>query len=160
MCIASFVLPNCGSFALPAVTDETVAQKGMASYSIATITTAGAAQSLTMDTTGLPAGVTATFTPASVQSGTPAMITLTADATAPLGLAHYTITATSPTNFAMTDVALTVTAPQAPDAGNGNDGNGSQSGGCCEASNQGSPLGSMLIAGAVLGFGLRRRRKT
>ncbi|HET9993178.1 MAG TPA: MYXO-CTERM sorting domain-containing protein, partial [Kofleriaceae bacterium] len=146
----------------PTVTDETVAQKGTASYPIPTMTTAGAAQTLTMDTTGLPAGVTAAFTPASVQSGTSAMITLTADATAPLGPTHYTISATSPTNFVTTDVALTITAPQAPDAGNGNgsDGNGSQSGGCCEASNQGSPLGSILIAGAVLGFGLRRRRRT
>jgi hypothetical protein len=155
--IASFVLPTCGSFAVPNVSDETVAQKGTASYSIPTMTTAGMAQTLTLDTTGLPAGVTATFTPASVQSGTAAMIMLAADETAPLGLAHYTITATSPTNSAMVDVALTVTAPQAPDAGN--DGNGSQSGGCCESSKRSSPFGSMLIAGLVLGIGLRRRRR-
>ena len=36
------------------------------------------------------------------------MITLAADETAPLGPTHYTITATSPTQLAMTDVALTV----------------------------------------------------
>ncbi|HEY6039581.1 MAG TPA: MYXO-CTERM sorting domain-containing protein [Kofleriaceae bacterium] len=157
--IASFILPTCGSFALPNVTDETVAQNGTASYPVATMTTAGAAQTLTLDTTGLPTGVTATFTPANVQSGTSAMITLAADATAPLGATHYTITATSPTNSAMTDVNLTVTAPQAPDAGNGNDGNGGQSGGCCETSAGSSPYGSILIAGLVLGVGLRRRRR-
>jgi hypothetical protein len=89
------------------------------------------------------------------------MITLAADETAPLGQTHYTITATSPTNSAMVDVALTVTAPQAPDAGNGNgsDGNGGQGGGCCETSHGSSPYGSILIAGLVLGIGLRRRRR-
>jgi hypothetical protein len=87
------------------------------------------------------------------------MIMLAADETAPLGQTHYTITATSPTNSAMVDVALRVTAPQAPDAGNGNDGNGSQSGGCCESSKGSSPYGSILIAGLVLGIGLRRRRR-
>jgi len=155
--VASFILPNCGSFALPNVTDQTVAQKGSATYPVATMTTAGAAQTLTLDTTDLPAGITATFTPASVPSGTSAMITLTADETAALGQSHYTITATSPTNFATVDVNLTVTAPQAPDAGMTTD--GSQSGGCCEASGGSSPYGSILIAGVVFGFGLRRRRR-
>jgi len=37
--------------------------------------------------------------------------------------------------------------------------NRSQSGGCCEASGGSSPYGSILIAGIVLGFGLRRRRR-
>lgn len=161
--VASFVLPNCGSFALPNASDETVAQHGTAAYPIATTTTAGAAQALMMDTTGLPAGVTATFTPANIQSGTSAMITLTADDTAPLGLTHYTISATSPTNFATTDVALTVTAPQPPDAGNGNgsgsDGSGGENGGCCETSRRSSPFGSILISTVVLGLGLRRRRR-
>lgn len=159
--IASFILPSCGSFALPNVADQTVAQNGSATYPVATMTTAGAAQALTLDTTGLPAGVTATFTPANVQSGTSAMITLTADATAALGASHYTITATSSTSAAMTDVNLTVTAPQAPDAGNGmgSDGTGGQSGGCCEASSGSSPFGSILIGALVLGVGLRRRRR-
>jgi hypothetical protein len=56
-------------------------------------------------------------------------------------------------------VALTVTAPMAPDAGNGGSGDGGQQGGgCCETSHGGSPLGSILIAGAVLGLVVRRRR--
>jgi hypothetical protein len=161
--VASFILPSCGSFALPNAADETVAQHGMATYPIPSMTTAGAPQALTLTATGLPAGVTATFTPATVMSGDTAMINLTADDTAPLGLAHYTIAATSPTSSAMIDVALTVTAPAAPDAGNGgggsNDGGGEHGGGCCESSRGDSPLGSIAIAGLVLGIGLRRRRR-
>jgi hypothetical protein len=157
--VASFTLANCGSFALPHADDETVSQHGSASYPINSMTTAGAAQVLAMTASGLPAGVTATFTPASVMSGGTAMITLAADDTAPLGATHYTIVAASATSSAMIDVALTVTAPMSPDAGNGGSGNGGQdSGGCCETSHGGSPLGSILIAGAVLGLVVRRRR--
>lgn len=159
--IASFALPNCGSFALPHADDETVSQHGSASYPIASMTTAGAAQALTLTASGLPAGVTATFAPASVMSGGTAMIMLAADETAPLGPTHYTIVATSSTSSAMIDVALTVTAPMSLDAGNnggsGDDG-GQHGGGCCETSHGGSPLGSILIAGAVLGLVVRRRR--
>jgi hypothetical protein len=160
--VASFALPNCGSFALPHADDETVSQHGSASYPINSMTTAGAAQALTLTASGLPAGVTATFAPASVMSGGAAMILLTADDTAALGPTHYTIVATSATSSAMIDVALTVTAPMAPDAGNGggSDGNGNgQGGGCCETSHGGSPLGSILIAGAVLGLLVVRRRR-
>ncbi|MEO8552170.1 MAG: MYXO-CTERM sorting domain-containing protein, partial [Kofleriaceae bacterium] len=160
--IASFQLPNCGSFALPHADDETVSQEGMATYAIPTTTASGAAQMLTMNATGLPAGVTATFTPASVMSGTAASIALAADATAALGTTHYTITATSPSSsFATTDVALTVTAPLPPDAGSGSgsNGEGGESGGCCEASRGSSPLGSILLGGLVLVL-VRRRRAT
>ncbi len=160
--IASFSLPSCGSFALGNAADQTVSQHGTATYPISSMTTAGIAQTLAMSATGLPAGVTATFTPASVMSGDTAMITLTADDTAPLGLTHYTIAAVSPTNSAMVDVALTVTAALPPDAGpsgGGDDAGGGQAGGCCETSHHDSPLGSMIIAGVVLGLGLRRRRR-
>ena len=92
--IASFVLPGCSSFALAQPDAETVAQGGTATYTIATATTAGAAQSVALTATGLPTGVTASFNPASVQSGATTQITLTADPTATLGSASYQVVGT------------------------------------------------------------------
>lgn len=157
--IASFQLPNCGSFTLPHADDETVAQKGTATYSIATTTTSGAPVMLTMGTTGLAAGVTATFDPPTVMSGSPVQITLAADDTAAVGASHYTITATNAPSLATTEVALTVTAPLPPDAGSGSGSGtgGGESGGCCDAG--GSPVGSLLIGGFVLGLIRRRSRR-
>ena len=122
-----------------------------------TSTTAGAAQSVTLTATGLPTGVTATFNPATVQSGASSQITLTADATAAVGSASYQVVATGAAGAKSADVSLTVTEkPATPDAGT--DGGGSQSGGCCNVDHS-SPAGAtflVLLVGLVLG---RRRRR-
>jgi len=155
--IASFTLPSCSSFALAQPDAETVAQGGTATYPVATSTTAGAAQSVTLTATGLPTGVTATFNPASVQSGASSQITLTADPTAAVGSASYQVVATGAAGAKTADVSLTVTEkPATPDAGT--DGGGSQSGGCCNVDHS-SPAGAtflILLVGLVLG---RRRRR-
>jgi subtilisin family serine protease/subtilisin-like proprotein convertase family protein len=52
---------------------------------VRTTTTAGAAQEVALTLSGLPAGVTATFTPASVTSGSTSTLRLTAAASATLG---------------------------------------------------------------------------
>ena len=131
-------------------------------YTINTTTTAGAPQMLTLSTTGLPVGVTATLSPTSVMSGDSAMVTLTADATAAVGATHYSIAAMGTSSSAMTDVALTVN-PAGTDPGSdagthgGDDDGGSGKGGCCEVGGK-TPMGSILLAGAVL-LVIRRRRR-
>jgi|GEM_PF-190453 len=65
--------------------------------------------SVALSATGLPAGVTASFSPASATSTS--LLTLTASSTATLGLATVTITGTSGSLSHTTTVALTVKAP-------------------------------------------------
>ena len=69
------------------------------------------AGSVALSASGLPAGVTAAFSPATAT--TTSTLTLTASSTATLGLATVTITGTSGSLIHTTTVALTVTA--APD---------------------------------------------
>ncbi len=162
--VVAFTLPSCGSFALTADPQtETVTQGGTATYMIDTMTTGGSAQSVALTLSGLPTGVTGTFNPATVMSGSNASITLTADATAMLGATHYTVTAAGATTSAMIDIMLTVEPAAMPDAGPGATGDagtaGSAGGGCCSASSGDSPLGTTLLgAGVLLMIGRRRRR--
>jgi len=164
--VGSFVLPGCAAFILTQPDPESVAQGASMTYTITTATTAGAAQSVALSATGLPAGVTATFAPASVQSGGTTQVTLTADATATLGAASYQVVGTGATSMSMASVALTVTALQAaPDAGGdngdaGGGGGGTKSGGCCGVSGGGSPVGTtILVVGVAFVIARRRRRR-
>jgi MYXO-CTERM domain-containing protein len=160
--VAAFTLPTCSAFSVAKLDDETVAQGGTANYTVTTATTAGAAQQLQLAATGLPAGVTATFNPATIMSGDTAMVTLTADSTAALGMSRYTVTATGTASSQMVDVALTVTQPNTGgDAGNpggDDDAGGGKGGGCCQSSND-SPIAPALLGlGVIVVIGRRRRR--
>lgn len=66
-------------------------------------------------TTGLPAGVTASFNPPSATSST--TLTLTAGASAPAGTSAFTITGTSGALSATTALALTIAASAPPGGG-------------------------------------------
>jgi hypothetical protein len=154
--IASFQLPSCSSFLLAKPDAESVTQAATASYPITTTTSAGSAQMVQLTAAGLPAGVTATFDPPSIMSGSPTTVTLTADATAVVGVTHYTIVAAGSSSSTMTDVALSVDpAPVTPDAG-GATPPGAQAG-CCDTG--GSPLGSGALALGVAAALARRRRR-
>jgi hypothetical protein len=160
--IAAFTLPTCSAFAVAKLDDETVQQGGTANYTVTTTTTAGAAQQLQLAATGLPTGVTATFNPATIMSGQTAMVTLTADTTAALGMTHYTVTATGTASSQMLDVALTVTPVDTGGDGgvhgDGGDTGGGNSGGCCQSSND-SPIAPALLGfGVIVVIGRRRRR--
>ncbi len=162
--VGSFVLPNCFAFALTQPDPESVAQGASMTYTITTATTAGAAQSVALSATGLPTGVTATFAPASVQSGGTTQVTLTADASATLGAANYQVVGTGATSMSMATVALTVTPLQTiADAGGGDAGGssgGSKGGGCCGVSGGGSPVGTtILVVGVAFVIARRRRRR-
>ena len=104
--------PNFTLSAAPS--SVTVTQGGAGGNSTITVNpTNGFTGSVSLSASGLPAGVTATFNPAST-TGT-STLTLTASSTATLGTATVTITGTSGTLTHTTTVTLTVNATPVPD---------------------------------------------
>ncbi|MGO9240539.1 MAG: S8 family serine peptidase [Bryobacteraceae bacterium] len=81
-----------------------------ASTTITAAATGGFSGAIALAVTGLPAGVSAKLTPASIAPGATASLALTAASTAAAGTFHLTITGTSGTLSATTTVTLTVTA--------------------------------------------------
>jgi subtilisin family serine protease len=67
---------------------------GSVAATVTTTLTTGAAQTITLSASGLPAGVTATFNPASVTSGGSSTITIATSASSPGGTFTITITGT------------------------------------------------------------------
>jgi subtilisin-like proprotein convertase family protein len=74
----------------------TVDPGGTATVAVRTGTTAGAPQQVNLTVAGLPAGVTATVSPASVVSGGTATLSITAAAQAAMGEFPLTVTGTGP----------------------------------------------------------------
>jgi hypothetical protein len=70
--------------------------------------------SVALTASGLPSGVTASFSPAST-TGTTSTLTLTASSTATLGAATITVTGTGGSLTRTTPINLTVNAPPVPD---------------------------------------------
>ncbi|WP_410639311.1 M28 family peptidase [Amycolatopsis sp. lyj-346] len=60
---------------------------------VSTATTSGSAQSISLSASGLPAGATATFSPATVQSGGSSTLTIATSASTPTGSFPITVTA-------------------------------------------------------------------
>ncbi|MEU4733271.1 M28 family peptidase, partial [Streptomyces sp. NPDC023588] len=69
----------------------TVQQGGTVTTTVATTVTTGTAQSVTLTATGLPSGVSASFNPATVQSGQSSVLTLTATSNAAPGASTVVI---------------------------------------------------------------------
>jgi hypothetical protein len=98
--VGSFKFPSCGG----AVTDDfsisvapssvTVAAGGTATLTVSTTLTAGAAQAISLSVGGLPAGVTASFNPASVMAGGSSTLTITAASGAASATAALSVSAT------------------------------------------------------------------
>jgi uncharacterized membrane protein len=112
--IANFKFPNCGAAATPdfslsaSPASLSVTQGSSGSTTITVNPTNGFNSSVSLSASGLPAGVTASFNPAST-TGT-SSLTLTAGATATTGTATVTITGTSGSLSHATTVTLTVNA--------------------------------------------------
>ena len=115
--IATFKFPNCGTATTPAndftiaanppSVNVTLGQAG-ATTSIDTTVSAGAAQSLSLSIAGLPTGATASFSPASIQSGSSSTLTLTASAATPPGTYPLPVTATGSSATHVTTVTMVV----------------------------------------------------
>ncbi len=116
--IANFKFANCGNAATPdftlssSPTSLSVTQGSSGSTTITVNPTNGFTGSVSLSASGLPAGVTASFNPAST-TGT-SSLTLTASATATTGTATVTITGTSGSLTHTTTVTLTVNAAAVP----------------------------------------------
>ena len=113
-----------------ASTPNTVAAGASIAVAVSTAVVSGAAQSISLAVSGLPAGVTGSFSPASVTTGGSSTLTLTASASAPaVTAASYTVTGSSPTTSHAVSAALTVTTvPTSNAIVNGNFETGSLSG--------------------------------
>jgi hypothetical protein len=85
-------------------------QGGGASTSISTAVTSGSAQSISLSASGLPTGATASFNPASVNSGAGSTLTLNTASTTPTGTFTVTVTGTGASATHVTAVSLTVNA--------------------------------------------------
>ncbi|WP_020662481.1 M4 family metallopeptidase [Amycolatopsis benzoatilytica] len=79
-----------------------------ASATLTTKVTSGNAQSVKLTATGLPTGATATFNPATVQSGGTATLTIATTSATPNGDSKITVTATGPAATHTADFTLTV----------------------------------------------------
>ncbi|HEV2963028.1 MAG TPA: hypothetical protein VG649_14460, partial [Candidatus Angelobacter sp.] len=116
--IANFKFPSCGNAATPdftlsaSPTSLSVTQGSSGSTTITVNPTNGFNGSVSLSASGLPAGVTASFNPAST-TGT-SSLTLTASSTATTGTATVTITGASGSLSHTTTVTLTVNAAAVP----------------------------------------------
>ncbi|MET9346408.1 glycosyl hydrolase family 18 protein [Streptomyces termitum] len=87
----------------------TVTAGSAATATVSTAVTAGAAQSVSLSAAGLPAGVTASFSPASVTAGGSSTLTLTTSASAVSGTYPITVTAAGPSAAHTATYTLTIT---------------------------------------------------
>ncbi|WP_228644398.1 M4 family metallopeptidase [Microtetraspora sp. AC03309] len=90
-------------------TSATVPAGQQTTATIATATTSGTAQGITFTATGLPSGVTASFSPSSVTSGASSTMTLTTTTSAASGAYSVTVTGTGGSATHTATFALTVT---------------------------------------------------
>jgi len=81
------------------------------STTVSTALTNGATQSIALSASGLPAGVTAAFSPASVTTGGSSTLTLTTTTSASPGTYPVTVTGTGTANTHSTTFSLTVNGP-------------------------------------------------
>jgi hypothetical protein len=120
--IGTFKFPNCGGPPPPndfsistSPTSVSVQQGSTGTSTVSTAVTSGAAQTISISASGLPAGATASFNPTSVTAGGQSTLTFTVGSTTPVGGHSVTITGTGTALRHSTTVTLTVTAPVAND---------------------------------------------
>ncbi|MFE5494475.1 M28 family peptidase [Streptomyces virginiae] len=90
----------------------TVQQGGTVTTTVGTTVTTGTAQSVTLTASGLPAGVSASFNPATVQSGQSSVLTLTATANAAPGTSTVVVKGQGTTLSHTVDYTLNVGGTQ------------------------------------------------
>src|SRR5262249_36913309 len=113
--VASFKLPTCGGaptndFSMSvSPTSQTVAAGSSVTYTVSTMVTSGMAQNVTLSASGLPANVTASFSPPTVSAGQMSTMTLTAAANASAGTTNFTITGAGPSATHTTSAQVIIT---------------------------------------------------
>jgi subtilisin-like proprotein convertase family protein len=112
--IGAFKFPNCGGvvndFSItPSPTSQTIAAGSSGTYAINTAVLSGAAQNINLTVSGLPAGVTGSFSPTSVTAGGSSTLTLTVAATTGASTTQFTITGTGTSKTHTVNASVTVT---------------------------------------------------
>jgi hypothetical protein len=118
--IGAFKVAGCGStatndFSLAASpTSVTVQQGGTGTSTISTAVTSGSAQSISFSASGVPAGTTASFNPASATAGGSSTLTLAVGSTTSPGTYTITVTGAGASATHTATVTLTVTSSAPP----------------------------------------------
>ena len=116
--IASFKLPGCGvvagnDFSIAAAPSSLpLVQGASGNVTISTAVVSGAAESVTLSVSGVPAGATASFGPNSVTSGSSSTLTINAGTATP---GTYTLTVTGTASSATHSTMVTLTISGSPD---------------------------------------------
>jgi hypothetical protein len=120
--ITAFKFANCGATTSPDFTiaanptSQTVTQGGTTgAYTISIGAVNGFTGTVTFGTSALPAGVTATFNPASVTTSGNSALTFATGSSTPAGTYNITVTGTSGATSHSTSVQLVVNAVPTPD---------------------------------------------
>ncbi|MEH1099474.1 S8 family peptidase [Micromonospora sp. CPCC 205561] len=90
-------------------TSGSTAPGGSVTATVATATTNGSAQSVSLSASGLPSGATASFSPATVTSGGSSTLTISTSASTPPGTYSVTVTGTAASGSRTATYSLTVT---------------------------------------------------
>jgi subtilase family serine protease len=96
-------------------TNVSVAAGSNATATVSTAVTSGSSESVSLAASGLPSGVTASFSPTSVSSGSSSTLTFTASSAVAAGNYSVTITGTGSTGSHTATLTLSVTAATAND---------------------------------------------
>jgi subtilisin-like proprotein convertase family protein len=112
--IGNFKFANCGvvvnDFSItPNPTSRTVAAGSSTTYMINTAVLSGTAETINLSVSGLPAGVTGTFSPASVTAGGSSTLTVSVPATTGASTTQFTITGAATTKTHTASASLVVT---------------------------------------------------
>src|SRR5439155_23683622 len=104
--------PVVNNFSIAASPASLTADRGSSAVAtISTSVTAGAAQSVVLRASGLPAGVVASFSPAIITAGSSARLTLTTSSTMAGGTYAVVVTGTGPSATQTTSLSLVVSVP-------------------------------------------------
>ena len=108
--------PASGDFSISLNPSSLTLQAGSSATStVSTLLSSGSAQTISLAATGLPAGASAAFNPASVNSGSSSTLTVSTTTSTPPGSYSVTVTGTGTSATHSTTLGLTVSAPPPPD---------------------------------------------
>ena len=109
--VALTVTSPANEFSVSAPATGTVTAGAATALSVSTTVTSGQAQPVALSVTGLPAGVSASFNPATVTAGQSSTLSLSSALSTAAGTTTLTITGTGTSTSHSAPVALTVTSP-------------------------------------------------
>jgi len=118
--VATTKFPGCAAndFSVSSDPSLSVAQGAGGQAAITTASTKGSAETVDLSVSGLPAGATASFSPASVTAGVGSTLTVNVGAATLPGTYPLLVTGTAPSAYHGTTLSLTVTANTVPSCTN------------------------------------------